>query len=106
MNTDIDESDTKQLNGTAKEVIPSRRAVLRGAVAVGCGLLLPAAFSSFAATTATKKVSKANVQYQTQPKGTQKCSQCLHFIAKSNTCKLVDGQISAVGWCSLWAKKA
>lgn len=86
MNTDTDivEGNTTQLNGTVKEDIPSRRAVLRGALAVGCGLLLPAAFLSTTATsanaavtTATKKVSKASVQYQAQPKGTQKCGQCM-----------------------------
>ncbi len=46
------------------------------------------------------------MQYQAQPKGEQKCSGCLNFIAESNTCKLVDGQISPDGWCSLWVKKA
>jgi len=30
----------------------------------------------------------------------------MNFIAESKTCKLVDGQISPEGWCSLWAKKA
>lgn len=112
-----------------KEEIPPRRAVLRGALAVGCSLCLPIALSgcdskkganstssppasspatsaNSAAPTATKKVPQANVQYQTQPKGEQKCGRCVHFIAESNTCKLVDGQISAEGWCSLWAKKA
>ena len=45
------------------------------------------------------------MQYQTQPKGEQKCSGCMHFIAESNTCKLVEGQISPDGWCTLWAQK-
>lgn len=52
------------------------------------------------------KVSKAQVQYQEQPKGDQKCSTCTHFVPESNTCKVVDGQISPNGWCTLWAKKA
>jgi hypothetical protein len=125
-----------------REEIPPRRIVLRGALAVGCGLLVPIALSGCdskkdanstsaapagspatstgsaapasspatstgsAATAATGKVPQASVQYQTQPKGEQKCGGCLHFIAESNTCKLVDGQISPEGWCSLWAKKA
>jgi hypothetical protein len=112
-----------------KEEIPSRRVVLRGALAVGCGLCLPIALSGCdskkdsspagaapgsspaastdsAAQAAPKKVSQASVQYQTQPKGEQKCSNCMNFIAESNTCKLVDGQVSPEGWCSLWAKKA
>ena len=112
-----------------KEEIPPRRAVLRGALAVGCSLWMPIVLSgcdskkganstssapasspatsaNSAAPAATKKVPQANVQYQTQPKGEQKCGRCVNFIAESNTCKLVDGQISPEGWCSLWAKKA
>ena len=112
-----------------KEEIPPRRIVLRGALAVGCSLLVPIVLSgcdsrkganstssapagssatstNSAAPVATKKVAPASVQYQTQPKGEQKCGGCVHFIAESNACKLVDGQISAEGWCSLWAKKA
>jgi hypothetical protein len=112
-----------------QEEIPPRRIVLRGAVAVGWGLLLPAAFTGCdsrkaetptgdaapasppapgadSAAPAAAKVSQASVQYQTQPKGEQKCGDCLHFIAESNTCKLVEGQISPEGWCMLWTKKA
>ena len=141
MKTDIVEVNRKQLNDAEKKEIPPRRVVLRGALAVGCGLLLPAALfgcdskkgetstgaapsgssptstdsaapDSFpapsaesAAPTATAKVSQASVQYQSQPKGDQKCSECLHFIAESNTCKRVEGQISPDGWCALWAQK-
>ncbi|WP_300443821.1 high-potential iron-sulfur protein [Zoogloea sp.] len=36
----------------------------------------------------------------------QRCAACLHFNAESNTCKLVEGQISPNGWCDLWTKKA
>jgi len=112
-----------------KEEILSRRAVLRGALVVGCGLLLPGLFSGCgskegtsstgstpanppatgtdsAAPAAIKKVSQASVQYQPQPKGEQKCGVCQNFIAESNTCKLVEGQINPEGWCVLWMKKA
>lgn len=96
-----------------KEEILSRREVLRGALAVGCSLLVPEFFSSPAhsATSAAppataKKVSQASVKYQTHPKGEQKCSKCVNFIAESNTCKVVEGKISPEGWCVLWAKKA
>lgn len=102
----------------AKEEILSRRAVLRGALAVGCSLLLPASFSVNAAPAsapatgadsaapAAKKVTKASVHYQTHPKGEQKCSRCANFIAESKTCKRVEGQINPEGWCVLWMKKA
>jgi hypothetical protein len=140
MNTDIDTGNRKQFNGEVKGDVPSRRIVLRGALAVGCGLLLPAALfgcdskkatnsagaapepptskdstgadsspapsADAAAPAATAKVSQASVQYQTQPKGAQHCGNCVNFIAESNTCKLVDGQISPDGWCTLWAQKA
>lgn len=59
-----------------------------------------------AAPAASPKVSKASVQYQAEPKGDQKCATCMHFIPESNTCKLVEGDISPNGWCVLWAKKA
>ena len=127
--------------------IPSRRIVLRGALAAGCGLLLPASLlgcskkeagtasteptapspdmaapanpaptqpaapsspapAESAAPTASAKVPQASVQYQAQPKDGKKCADCMHFIAESNTCKLVEGSISPSGWCVLWAKKA
>lgn len=128
MITDIVEGNTKLLKGEAAEEIPPRRLALRGAFAVGCGLLLPAAFwgcdskkggnstgaapanspdtSADAAAPAAAKTSQASVQYQTQPNGDQKCGGCMQFIAESNTCKLVEGQISPEGWCSLWTKQA
>lgn len=114
-----------------KQETLSRRAVLRGAVALGCSAVAPIILSgcdsnkgtstsgpapapapvpdtsaSPAAPATTQKMSQASVQYQAQPKGEQKCSGCLHFIADSNTCKLVEGQISPEGWCSLWAKRS
>jgi hypothetical protein len=117
------------------ETDPSRRTVLRGALAAGCSLLLPASLlgcskkeagtagteppasspematpatpapMESAAPAAPAKVSQASVQYQTQPKDGKKCVDCMHFIAESNTCKLVEGNISPDGWCVLWAKK-
>jgi High potential iron-sulfur protein len=113
MNVNIDDGNRKQLNDNVEKDILSRRVVLRGALVVGCSLLVPATLFSSpansanpAASTAAKKVSKATVHYQAQPKDEQKCSDCQQFIAKSNTCQLVDGQISPSGWCNLWAKNA
>lgn len=129
MNTDIDERNRKNFKKDMEEEILPRRAVLRGALAFGCGLLLPPALfgcdskkganstgtappgspatsAEYAAPTTTSKASQASVQYQPQPKGEQKCDGCLQFIAESNTCKVVEGQISPDGWCRLWVKKA
>jgi len=120
--------------------MPSRRIVLRGALAAGCSLLLPTALMGCdspqemgsadidtlppatgpeavppanppsepmaAAPAEAVKSSQASVQYQAQPKGEQKCSNCMHFIAESNTCKRVDGTVSPQGWCIIWANAA
>jgi hypothetical protein len=95
---------------------PGRRKVLRGALAMGCSLLIPVAlvgcepkpeipFRGADDTTATPqaaKVSQASVQYQAHPNEGRQCSQCQHFIAESNSCRMVAGNISNTGWCSLW----
>lgn len=113
-----------------KEETLSRRAMLRNVLAAGCSLLIPAALvgcsskqetasnsetpvtppaaspEPTATLATTGKTAQAKVQYQTHPKGERKCSGCLHFIAGSNTCELVEGSISPEGWCILWTQKA
>lgn len=107
----------------------SRREVLRGGLALWCGVWGPMVLSGCDARNSTtpprdgpdttsatviepgpsavpNKMAKAAAQYQTQPKGEQRCAACLHFIAASNTCQLVEGPISPDGWCMLWVKKA
>jgi len=66
----------------------------------------PASDTVSAAPADTSKVSQVSVRYQPQPKGEQKCGNCMHFIADSNTCKLVEGTISPDGWCVIWANAA
>jgi hypothetical protein len=85
-----------------KDEVVSRRLVLRGALALGCGVAL----SGKAHAEDTKKMSQTSVQYQTKPKDERSCGNCANFIAESKTCRLVDGSVSPEGWCSLWAKKA
>jgi hypothetical protein len=100
-----------------REHIPTRRRLLRAALVTGCGIWIPLALaveepkkatasSPKPAPSPTKKVPQASVQYQTKPKGEQKCSNCMNFIAESNTCKLVEGSITPEGWCKLWVQKA
>ena len=86
-----------------KEQVSPRRRVLRAALATGCSMWMPIVL---AADAPVKKVAQATVQYQSKPKGEQKCSACTNFIAESNTCKLVEGKVSPEGWCTLWVKKA
>jgi len=47
------------------------------------------------------------LKYQASPKGDQKCSGCMHFVAGSATagsCKIMPGdtEISPNGWCVSW----
>jgi hypothetical protein len=93
----------------------SRRAVLRGALAVTCSLLLPITLLSSPAAAAddatkkhkaAKKVPKASVKYQYKPNGSERCGTCINFIAASKTCKRVAGPIDPNGWCILWGKPA
>lgn len=108
---------------------PQRRIILRGTLAAGAGLLFGACDSRQASpapppptSTAPSdappppsptpesqadaappvKVSKAQVQYQTEPKGEQRCANCAQFEPETNTCKVVEGDISLDGWCMLW----
>lgn len=76
-----------------------RRLVLRGLFASGCALCLP----RFGIAEAGK-MNKTQAKYQDQPKGDQKCGNCMHFIPP-NACLVVEGDISPDAWCSLWIKK-
>ena len=79
----------------------SRRVVL-----TGTALALGAAASGAAATCASaqQKVSQADAKYQATPKDGQQCDACVQFQAP-NACKLVEGNIAAAGWCTLFAAK-
>jgi hypothetical protein len=104
-------------NLDAADVLP-RRTVLRGAIAVGCSMLVPAALLACGRQTepeearrtsapdeAGAKASQASVQYQDQPKGDQQCSGCINFVGP-NACRVVEGEISPEGWCNLWAPQS
>ena len=54
---------------------------------------------------AQAKLAMAAVKYQTDPKDGKQCDGCNFFVAP-NSCKMVDGDIAATGWCLLWVKKA
>jgi hypothetical protein len=51
------------------------------------------------------QLRKADVQYQDQPKGQQRCSGCTNFEAPS-ACKVVSGNVNPNGWCLLFKAKA
>ena len=53
---------------------------------------------------AEAKLAQAAVKYQTTPKDGHQCDGCIQWVPP-NACKLVAGDISPTGWCSLWVKK-
>jgi hypothetical protein len=77
----------------------SRRAALQGiaSTVAATPILLTKTHSAMAAV----KVSKASVGYRNSPNGNQSCANCKLFIPPSS-CRLVEGSISARGWCKLW----
>src|SRR5580658_8443094 len=83
---------------TCKNSGVSRRTVLLAAA--GAAPLL-----ALTGGEAQAKIAQAAVHYQTDPKDGKQCDACNFFVAP-NTCKLVDGDIAATGWCALWVKKA
>jgi hypothetical protein len=50
---------------------------------------------------AQPRISQAEAQYQPTPKGMFSCATCTFFI-KPQTCKVVSGDISPMGWCKLF----
>jgi hypothetical protein len=104
---------------------PLRRKLLRGALVGGCALSVPMwvgcnderesprtaaeppdapAPPASPEAGQVRKLGKAEARYQDTPNGEEQCSNCLHFIAESNTCAVVEGQVSPEGWSMLWAK--
>lgn len=76
----------------------SERRVARRALVLG--LAGSAAFAGLARAEAAK-VTKASVSYQDGPKGIQMCATCTLFVAPKS-CKVVEGEVSPKGWCSLY----
>lgn len=50
-------------------------------------------------------MTKADAEYQEMPNGEENCANCQLFVAESNTCRVVEGDISPQGWCKLWVAK-
>ncbi len=82
----------------------SRRVFFRRAATYGVGAAMIHGLG-FDLATAQAKVPQKTVSYQATPKGTQRCDGCSNFLPP-NACKMVDGEISPQGWCSLFTKKA
>lgn len=87
----------------SRERFVSRREVLKQTAAVAV-VAVPLALVSSKAMAA--KVAQDAVGYVNPSPNENKCGTCTHFEADANSCKVVDGDISAEGWCSLWAAKS
>ena len=44
-------------------------------------------------------MDKNQAQYEVPAKAQDTCAQCKHFNRDKNTCTVVEGSISAQGWC-------
>ena len=83
----------------------SRRSMLRTvAVTAGGAAMLDATLGGIRAASAQTKVPQKAVGYQDTPKGAQRCDNCAQFEAPAS-CKVVDGDIDAAGWCKVYVKK-
>jgi hypothetical protein len=75
-------------------------------------LVLPALAGALAvgATTIAQADSRTQLQYQSTPKGNQKCSGCSLFVpgktaTADGTCKVITGAISPNGWCTAFSQR-
>jgi hypothetical protein len=68
---------------------------------IGC-IAIPHARASGGSS--DSQLRKQDVQYQTSPKGNQRCDLCGNFLVPSG-CRVVSGGISPNGWCLLFKAK-
>ena len=97
----------------AQKEILTRRDVLHGVLIAGSCLFLPISLLGACSRStesdtpaALKKLSRVEVKYQDQPKGTQSCGNCMNFNSAKKTCSRVEGLVSPEGWCVLWGRNA
>ena len=79
----------------------TRHEVLVGALRALAGAVL-LALTGQPREAAAAKVQKEDVAYQDRPKGSKSCASCRQFsptAAGKGTCSVVEGDISASGWC-------
>jgi len=85
--------------------ISRRRQLARGAA-----LLAGIAAMTAARQPATAKAAKSDFHYQDRPRDGKRCVQCKHFVPRGSdgtgSCDVVEGTVSAEGWCEAFAKKA
>jgi len=72
----------------------SRRVFLRYMAVLG--------LVAFSASPLLAKGSKAQYKYQDTPKDGKVCVECMHFLPKTNECRMVEGSIDPQGWCAAY----
>jgi hypothetical protein len=82
----------------------SRRAFFRRVTTYAVGAAVIQGFGP-SRVVAQAKVAQNTVSYQDKPKGAQRCDGCSLF-QPPNACKVVAGEVSPQGWCSLFSAKA
>ena len=83
----------------------SRRAIFRSATLfAGGAALFGTSLTAWAASAQTKLSQKA-ILYQDTPKGKSRCDNCTQWQPPAS-CKIVEGQVAAAGWCNLYAFKS
>ncbi len=83
----------------------SRRRLLRGATLVVGGGAIAGAGLAASTAAAQAKVSQQLANYQAKPNGDARCDGCSQWQAPSS-CKVVQGEISPSGWCTLYVPKS
>jgi len=81
----------------------SRRAFIKTmgvAAAAACGRAAAAGAQDYKPQD-QKKLTQAAARYQDQPKGNEVCAGCPYFI-RPTSCVVVEGEISATGWCPIY----
>lgn len=79
----------------------SRRGLLKAAAALVAALGLDAAAQDAKPKAVLKKYSKERVGYRDEPYLGRTCAKCVLYAGDGN-CAIVDGQVSADGWCTQW----
>jgi hypothetical protein len=80
----------------------TRRQVLKLGASLPAAALAAAPVVLSARQARAQKMSKAQAQYQDQPKNDQRCDNCQFWI-EGGECQIVAGEVAAEGWCALWA---
>jgi hypothetical protein len=81
----------------------SRRAFLKavGVAAVASGGRATTAQAEDYKPQDQKKLTQAAARYQDRPKDNESCASCPYFVLPGG-CVLVEGEISANGWCPMY----